>query len=186
MEGLSTPCPSRGGATHPSNERCVPVCDELMRSAGGPIRSLKKQRRAELLQTRWRCGYCTKYTDRTKDVCQHCSAPRGHANGGGGGAELLRYESRKSRSKGRQHNQVATCDAAEVKRRAAGVFDSSRKAQATREETEELEKAIGGVHDLDLYTKNGHSQTSTPTASQGRHQPACRLLRVSPCLRACI
>ena len=40
LEGLSTPCPSRGGATHPSNERCVPVCDELMRSAGGPIRSL--------------------------------------------------------------------------------------------------------------------------------------------------
>ena len=154
LEGLSTPCPSRGGATHPSNERCVPVCDELMRSAGGPIRSLKKQRRAELLQTRWRCGYCTKYTDRTKDVCQHCSAPRGHANGGGGGAELLRYESRKSRSKGRQHNQVATCDAAEVKRRAAGVFDSSRKAQATREETEELEKAIGGVHYLEDQESN--------------------------------
>ena len=61
---------------------------------------------------------------------------------------MLRYESRKSHSKGRQYNQVATGDAAAVKRRASGVFDAARKAQATREETEELEKAIGGVHYL--------------------------------------
>ena len=83
---------------------------EGLRSAGGPIRSVKKQRRAELLQTRWRCGYCTKYTERSKNVCGSCNAPRGNVEGGDRGAELLRYESRKSHSKGRQYNRTGcTC-----------------------------------------------------------------------------
>ena len=127
---------------------------EATRTVGGPMRSVRKQRRAELLQTRWRCGYCTKYTERSKDVCGNCSAPRANPVGGDRGAELLRFESRKNSSKGRQHNQVATGDASAVKRRAAGVFDASRKAQATREETEELEKAIGGVHYLEDQESN--------------------------------
>ena len=99
----------------------------------GQFAHVKKQRRAELLQTRWRCGYCTKYTERSKNVCGSCNAPRGNVEGGDRGAELLRYESRKSHSKGRQYNQVVTGDAAAVKRRASGIFDAARKAQATRE-----------------------------------------------------
>ena len=133
--------------------RALTVTDKL-----GPVRTQHKDRRFVLLQSKRRCQSCHAYQERTAAVCGKCDAALGTAEVSASvqTRELERFESRKSRKKGRQLNLLGSGRAAEVPRMAEGIFDQARRERAVRLEISELELNIGAVH----YVEDQDSKVS--------------------------
>ena len=128
------------------NSELVAVAD----SGGAAIRTVRKRRRKEKLESYWYCQYCKKYNERAVDLekCRACGVPIQGPGASVAEAERKRLQSREKRLKGRELNSAGAGLAAVVERGSSGIFDEETRREAVVAETRGLQRAIGNPRTL--------------------------------------
>ena len=128
------------------NSELVAVAD----SGGAAIRTVRKRRRKEKLESYWYCQYCKKYNERAVDLekCRACGVPIQGPGASVAEAERKRLQSREKRLKGRELNSAGAGLAAVVERGWSGIFDEETRREAVVAETRGLQRAIGNPRTL--------------------------------------